>query len=258
MSTNGTDRTSIIRGPGAIMLGSLVLHDSAGIQADVVVAANPVGTSLYGRIDSWLHSRQGEVSFTPGGELSAAIMAALFPYQNPNIGASIFGGADVPLLVHSKAGTKVVFTNAALVGCPTLHLSRTKVAFAGQAKFRCLLGKGCAPTDTNALLTPPAAVAFGSSIEDHWEKYGETETNNRLERIRQAFATVQTPQESWQRNGKRYYLRSFQDADGTFRRMMVVVDKDGNVVTWVPNEKRTDTQLSRQRKGALQSKEGAE
>jgi len=163
MSTTGLDRRSIIRGPGAIKLGNLVLHDSAGISADVMVAASPVATSLYGRLDQWINSRHAEVGFMPGGELNANLLAALFPYQNPVIGASICGAADVPLTVHSKAGTKIIFTNAALVACPTLRLSTTRIAFEGQAKFRCFLGLSCAPTDANALLTPPAAVAFAAA-----------------------------------------------------------------------------------------------
>lgn len=154
---------NIIRGPGALKLGTLVLHDGDGIQADVMVATNPVSTSLYGKLDEWVHSRQGEVSFRPGGELSSTIIAGLFPYQNPNLGASIYGATDVPLIVHSKKGTKIIFSRAAVVGCPSLTLSPTRVAFSGSAKLRCLLASGAGPTDSNALLTPPASVVFAAA-----------------------------------------------------------------------------------------------
>jgi hypothetical protein len=48
--------------------------------------------------------------------------------------------------VHSRAGTKVVFTAAALTQCPELRLSPVATAF-GQAQFTALLPNGKLPTD---------------------------------------------------------------------------------------------------------------
>lgn len=153
-----TDRTTLIRGPGAVQYGTTVLHDANGIQADIQVATNPVATSLYGEIDQWINNRFGTISFTPAGEVTTAILAALYPHQTLSIGDSIFGDTDTALIVHSKAGTKVTYHCAALTQPPQLRLSATQVAFGGAAQFRAILAKNKDPADSGALYTVAAAA----------------------------------------------------------------------------------------------------
>ena len=90
------------------------------------------------------------------GQLSDDLLALLYPYGTPSIGARVFPDADVPLTVHSVAGTKVTFVNAALTTMPPLTLSPVKTAF-GEAVFTALLGLGKKPSDTNSFFTTAAA-----------------------------------------------------------------------------------------------------
>lgn len=137
--------------------GDVTLYDANGITAELETATNEVPSSISGPLDTIKADQTGTVSFTPCGQISADILAALFPHQTPEIGASLCGSTDTPLIVHSLAGTKVTFANAFLSGVPELLLSPVKTAF-GQATFTALLANGKAPGDTGGLYSVAAAT----------------------------------------------------------------------------------------------------
>lgn len=89
---------------------------------------------------------------------------------------------------------------------------------------------------------------------DHWDDK-PAERIYRLSRMRQALAAVQEPQEVWERNGRRYYFKSFEDGKRT-RSMLVAVGDDGDVKTWVPVD-HAPKYADRNRTGVLHYKEGA-
>lgn len=152
-----TDRTTIIRGPGAVIYDSVTLHDADGIAAEVLTPVQEVPSSISGVLDEIKTDQTATISLTPCGELSAAILALLYPHQSPVPGTSIMGAADKPLVITSRAGRKVTFTCAALSQIPELRLSPVATAF-GAAQFAAVVGKGKAPTDTDALWKEEALV----------------------------------------------------------------------------------------------------
>lgn len=156
-----TDRTTIIRGPGTATFGTVALYDAAGITADIETSSSDIVSSVSGKLDTIKMDQIGKISLTPCGQISADIIAALFPHQSPVIGASIFGATDVALAVHSVAGTKVTFHAAALTKCPDLILSPAKTAFGGNAEFTALVAKGKAPGDTGGLYTVASGTYAG-------------------------------------------------------------------------------------------------
>jgi len=100
-------------------------------------------------------------------------------------------------------------------------------------------------------------VRFPPKVFDHWLRDKPDEIDNRLARIRQAFDTVRSPQEVWERDGTRWYMREFaDDGSGKPRRMLVQVDGDNNVITWIPSSKKP-RYFERKREGTLLVKEGA-
>lgn len=152
-----TDRTTIIRGPGTILIDSLPLHDASGITAAIETDTQEIPSSISGTLDTIKTDQRATISATPAGVISPQIIAALFPHQTPDIGSSLLGGTDTPLTVHSQAGTKVLFHAAALTGVPELILSPIATAF-GQATWTALLAKGKAPGDSGALYTVSTAA----------------------------------------------------------------------------------------------------
>lgn len=154
-----TTRQSIVRGPGTVTYNSVKLFDQGGITAEIDTPTQDVGSSISGRLDTIKTDQVGKVTLTPVGNLSAELLAVLFPswVRTPAIGRSVFGSEDVPLHVSSRAGRKVSFLNAALTRCPELLLSPVKTAF-GQAEFTALLANGKLATDANSLFTEAAAT----------------------------------------------------------------------------------------------------
>ena len=121
----GTTRQSIIRGPGSVTFGGVTFYDASGITAEVDSSTSDVPSSMSGRLDTIKTDQVGKVSLTPVGNLSEALVVVLFPdwLKTPEIGRSVFGSADAPLVVHSRAGQKLTFLAAALTKCPDILLS---------------------------------------------------------------------------------------------------------------------------------------
>lgn len=144
-------RQNITRGPGTIQIGSgPVFYDKDGIDANIEPTRFAIETSFSGEVDSRRDDVQGVIDWTPSGQLSANILTALYPYQDPDIGASIFGSTDTAAIIHSKAGKKVTLYNTAVTGMPDLMLSASKTLF-GQAQLTALYKNNTDPTDAEAL-----------------------------------------------------------------------------------------------------------
>jgi len=147
----GTTRQSIIRGPGTVTFGGVKFFDASGITAEIDSATQEVPSSIAGKLDTIKTDQSGKVTLTPVGNLSEALIGVLFPawMQTPVIGTSLFGTTDAPLVISSRAGTKLTFNAAALTKCPDLILSPVKTSF-GQAEFTALLANGKLPTENGS------------------------------------------------------------------------------------------------------------
>lgn len=128
-------RDSIVKGPGSVFynagdVAEVVFHDKEGIKSELITSTEKLPSSIFGKLASRLNDQIGKTTFTPVGVLSAEILAALYPaaYTTPSIGASLFGAADVPICVHSKAGTKLTWVNGAFTTMPEIMLSARKTA----------------------------------------------------------------------------------------------------------------------------------
>ena len=159
-----TNRTTILRGPGTVVFGGATLFDADGITCEVDSATQGIPSSLSGEIGTIKTDQTGRVSFTPCGQLSAAVLAALFPYASAAIGSSACGATDTPCTVHSVAGTKVTLVNACVSRMPEIFLSPVKTAF-GAVEISAALGLGKAPADADALYKVEAA-AYSSGAPD--------------------------------------------------------------------------------------------
>lgn len=151
-----TDRTTILRGPGSVTYGGQTLYDASGITAEIESATQEIASSISGNYGTMKTDQTGKVTFTPCGQLSADIVALLFPYASATIGASACGTTDRPLVIHSLAGTKVSFLNAILSKMPEIYLSPIKTAF-GAAEFSAALAKAKAPGDENSFYKSESA-----------------------------------------------------------------------------------------------------
>lgn len=192
----------------------------------------------------------------------------LTPEPVPFPETSEFSLPDLAAMPELQASILKVFGDGARFDAGILSMP-TSVAVAGAAGSARTLGLKSLRDTT---VTPPPSVIseneallmvqseqaiarapdgrqarFTHAAVDHWiDRPGER--TRRLQRIRQAFATVQEPQETWERKGKRLYFKTFTDGRRV-NHMMVVVGSDGEVETWVPSTRITA------RTGTLATKE---
>lgn len=146
------DRTSIITGPALVTFGGQSFWSKGDITLKPVTNNFKIPTSSFGDVDERTQDKSIEVSFEPDGRFTSGLAAVLWPYAATAIGASIFGGSDSALVVHSRAGTKVTVHNAALTKMPDLRLGVAKT-IQGSVTFTGLLANSTDPTNAAAYYT---------------------------------------------------------------------------------------------------------
>lgn len=151
------NRNTILRGPGTVVFGGATVFDANGITCEIESATQGLPSSISGEIGTIKTDQTGKISFTPCGQISAAILAALFPYASAAIGSSACGAADTPCVVHGMSGTRVTLVNCCVRKMPEIYLSPVKTAF-GSVELAAALGLAKGPTDDAALYTVEQAA----------------------------------------------------------------------------------------------------
>lgn len=151
------NRNTILRGPGTVKFGGVTVFDANGITCEIESATQGLPSSISGEIGTIKTDQTGKISFTPCGQISAAILAALFPYASAAIGSSACGAADTPCVVHGMSGTRVTLVNCCVRKMPEIYLSPVKTAF-GSVELAAALGLAKGPTDDAALYTVEQAA----------------------------------------------------------------------------------------------------
>lgn len=151
------NRNTILRGPGTVVFGGVTVFDSNGITCEIESATQGLPSSISGEIGTIKTDQTGKISFTPCGQISAAILAAIYPYASAAIGSSACGAVDTPCVVHGMSGTRVTLVNCCVRKMPEIYLSPVKTAF-GSVELTAALGLAKGPTDDAALYTVEQAA----------------------------------------------------------------------------------------------------
>lgn len=151
------NRNTILRGPGTVVFGGATVFDANGITCEIESATQGLPSSISGEIGTIKTDQTGKISFTPCGQISAAILAAIYPYASAAIGSSACGAADTPCVVHGMSGTRVTLVNCCVRKMPEIYLSPVKTAF-GSVELAAALGLAKGPTDDAALYTVEQAA----------------------------------------------------------------------------------------------------
>lgn len=168
MPSPTVSRSSLQRGPGSLMYGaSLKLFSQEDINAAVKIETWRPKVSTHGEGAPRISDATGEISFTPTGRITSAIIAALYPagFRNPVVGARVFPSTDTALLIHGVDQAKLSFPNAALTKMPDLTLSPKGTAF-GEAMFTALIKDATARETAGAFYTVPTAAAWAETFTD--------------------------------------------------------------------------------------------
>lgn len=174
------DAANLNFGPGVVIIGSTYIYTEGDIVAKPALETFAIPTSHGGELDARAKSITWDIEFTPAGQISDAIIAALCPWQSPLPGTSLRTATPLNVIVHGFDGQKATFYGCGVFKMPELRFGVDKTLFGGcsikvmgknntavndAAKF--FLLESASFTDTSfslsAALTQAYAAAWGST-----------------------------------------------------------------------------------------------
>jgi len=162
---SGFNAANHIKGPAIVVFNGHSWYTENDITVKPVIESWSVNTSIFGKVDERLKSKAFEISFTPVGACVAAYLTKSFPYTVDMVGDSIYGAADVPLVIWTCAGIKHTYSRAAITKMPSIHLGTQKSAF-GAMSFRCLLATSTEFTAAGAFNTLSTVVLADATFDE--------------------------------------------------------------------------------------------
>ena len=149
-------RASVLRGPGKVKINATEILTNGDITLTPNVSLADVTFSHGGVLDRVLSDVTMQVDFTPGNQVTAGILSALFPYGTPTLGSSLLSTADVTAAVVGReaSNNKITLAAAALSKMPGLRLSsRAPNLFSGNASLFASVKTGIARNAADSLYT---------------------------------------------------------------------------------------------------------
>lgn len=154
------DRNLILKGPAVVIRGNHTYFTKGEITVKANKETWDVESNILGSAGKRITSKSCTVSFVPQGMLDT--VAAYFPWNQADLGASIFGATDTPLVIHTLSGRKLTFAASGNLGVRTLHCGTDATAL-GEISFLCLgkLDTADSTADSRVKIEEAAFAATG-------------------------------------------------------------------------------------------------
>lgn len=159
------DPDLIEMGRGQIQMGGQTIFAQDRITIKWLRTQFKINSSNHGAISTRTSARMIEITLTPVGRVTAALLAVLYPHFSKKYGALAIGGTDVPCEVYFDIGDGVKYTiHRAVVmdGGPQIRGTVGATPFQ-QLKIHGLLVADGAPSDDDAYFTRAAATYPGDA-----------------------------------------------------------------------------------------------
>src|ERR1700722_11664794 len=163
-------RTTLLSGPAAATYRGHTFFARDGILVSPALELEAVGSDANGAVDESVFNMPVTIRFTPSAP--AADLVALYPHLQGAPGESLFGAADVPLVLTAANGVRLTFAAEAVTPMPDLTLGGSS-AVAGTVTFRARGARSLAVTAADRLVTidsatMPAAVSGTPELSDDY------------------------------------------------------------------------------------------
>ena len=143
-------RTTLLSGPAAATFGGHTFFARDGILVTPALELEAVDSDAQGALDATASFAPVTIKFTPSAPFADLI--ALLPYTMGSPGMSLFGAADMPLVLVAANGVRLTFSAVAITQMPDLSLG-TKDSVAGAVTFLALGARSLPITAENRLVT---------------------------------------------------------------------------------------------------------
>lgn len=164
-------RNQLGRSPALVTTQGVTLFT----RSDIVVPHAPkwtdIGSSMFGLDDRFKADLVIKIPLTLYGNWDA--LPVLFPAyaMNPIPGTSIYGNADVPLVLQGRNNDRITYANAQLTKLGDLFLGVDEELWAAAAEFTAILGNGKNPEDAGAYFVRDTnAYADGAFSRANFQK----------------------------------------------------------------------------------------
>lgn len=160
------DRTVISRGPAVVKFNGGTFFSKGDIALDWNIQNQQIASSAFGSIEPWRQKVKPTLKMDLVGQI--ANLPILYPHVSMTPGQSIFGNADVPLLICPIDTTQNMTTlnAAAILDQPDLMLGVEGGGPAlGATTFAFVPANNSLPTDANAWFTDAANTYDGTGFD---------------------------------------------------------------------------------------------
>jgi hypothetical protein len=137
-----------IHGPAVVIFNGVTYYFKSGLKVSVKRTRAKIEVDAFGQIAEVAKDCIVEFTGTPSGSIRAADLAAQMPYLPSQIGQSIFGTADVPLVVQTiNDGSSILWQRGAISKYAPILLSAAHgTIYKGDMTFCCLMASSFTPT----------------------------------------------------------------------------------------------------------------
>jgi hypothetical protein len=141
-----------IHGPAIIIFNGVTYYFKTGLKASIKRTRAKIEVDAFGQIAEVAKDCIVEFTGTPAGAIRAADLAAQMPYLPSQIGQSIFGPTDSPLVIQTiNDGSAITWQRGAIGKYAPILLSATHgTIYKGDITFSCLMASTFIPTATSA------------------------------------------------------------------------------------------------------------
>ncbi len=148
--TSQIDRLIVSRGPAMVTRGAGFFFSKDDIVVDLSKDTKPIPSSAFGPLTEINQGIKASAKFIPIGEFEH--LGILWPYATTPVGSSIFGPADVPILIQPLDTTQkqTRFKASALSKMPDLNFTATDTLL-GDVEFQMVGANNTAVDDPNRL-----------------------------------------------------------------------------------------------------------
>lgn len=149
------NRTTLLSGPGFIAFAGASIHSEADITATLIEEWSDSVSSGFGRTGRKLIDRRVEVTAQP---TMWSNLGVLFPYAGLQIGDSLFGAEDVPLVITPRNGRPLTVRNTAITTLANLKASAVDSLFKSAITWTGLCANEADPGKLASYFTQGAAA----------------------------------------------------------------------------------------------------
>jgi hypothetical protein len=156
-----------IHGPAVILFNGVTYYFKAGLTVSLKRTRAEIAVDAFGRIAEAARETVVEFTGVPAGMIRAADLAGQMPYLPTQIGQSIFGTVDKPLVIQTiNDGARITWARGAISKYAPILLSATRgTLYSGEVTFACLMASSYSLTDAAAWKSVGSA-AFADTTFD--------------------------------------------------------------------------------------------